>query len=117
MEGSLDRKGIPEAYKNLDVLVTPSTWYENSPITMSEALACGCPVICSDTAGMTDLVEDGVNGLTFPVGDSAGLASCIRRLFDEPGLLGKLRSQMKPIETTLEVASRIADLYETSLQR
>ena len=54
LNGPLDRDGVMRAYRELDVLVAPSMWYENSPITMSEALACGCPIICSDTAGMTD---------------------------------------------------------------
>src|SRR5207244_4008661 len=112
----LDRAGIIAAYKDLDVLVSPSTWYENSPITMSEALACKTPVICTATDGMTDLVEDGVNGLTFPIGDSAALAACIRRMVDEPDLLGRLRSGIKPIETTFEVATRIADLYRHAIQ-
>ncbi|HZS44969.1 MAG TPA: glycosyltransferase [Blastocatellia bacterium] len=115
IRGSLDREGVPQAYRNLDVLVVPSTWYENSPITMSEALACKCPVICSDTAGMTDLVEDGVNGLTFPVGDSAALAKCLRRLVEETGLLGSLRKNIKPIETTEEIATKISSLYRNAL--
>ena len=49
------------------------------------------------------------------MGDSAALAKCIRRLLDEPDLLPALRRQVKPIETTLDVASRIAGLYKESL--
>lgn len=110
--GTLERDRVADAYNQIDVLVVPSIWYENSPITISEALSHKCPVVCSDTAGMTDLIQHGVNGLTFATGESDALSDCLRRLVDEPELLPKLRGAVKPVETTQEISMRIVKVYE-----
>jgi len=110
--GKLERAEVASTYNAIDVLAVPSIWYENSPITISESLSMGCPVVCSDTAGMTDLVRNEVNGLTFPVGSNRGLAICLRRLAEEPGLLGRLRKGVRPVETTGQVIAQILQVYE-----
>lgn len=115
LSGQLNREELPAVYNELDVLVVPSLWYENSPITITEALAFGCPVVCSATPGMADLIQSEVNGLTFPMGDSQALASCLHRLVEEPGLLSRLRSQIQPVESTQDVALQIVRLYTTLL--
>lgn len=114
--GKLEREDVARAYSEIDVLAVPSIWYENSPITISEALSHGCPVICSDTEGMTDLIANGVNGLTFPTGDSSALSSCLRRLLTESELLPTLRSNAQPVESIAEIGSRIAEIYERILR-
>ena len=35
--GSIDHEDIAEAFANIDVLVVPSIWYENSPLVIQEA--------------------------------------------------------------------------------
>lgn len=111
--GKLEREKVAAAYSEIDVLVVPSIWYENSPITISEALSHGCPVVCSDTEGMTDLVQDSINGLTFPVGKSTALAGCLRRLIEDRSLLATLRSNVCAVESTDEIARLILKIYET----
>jgi glycosyltransferase involved in cell wall biosynthesis len=113
--GKLNRDEVVITYNSLDVLVVPSIWYENSPITVSESLSMGCPVICSDTAGMTDLVRNEENGLTFPVGSNEGLAKCLQRLVEQPGLLTQLRKGVRPVETTGEIVTEIEKVYESVL--
>jgi glycosyltransferase involved in cell wall biosynthesis len=111
IRGKLERDSVMQAYNEIDVLVVPSIWYENSPITISEALSLGCPVICSDTEGMSDLVKNGINGLTFPAGDKLALTKCLRRLTDEPDLLAGLRSRVRPVENSAQVAGLILEVY------
>ncbi|MDE2240079.1 MAG: glycosyltransferase, partial [Rhodospirillales bacterium] len=48
----------------IDVLAIPSTWYENSPLVLLNALASHTPVIVSDVQGMTEFL-DGGNGWSF----------------------------------------------------
>lgn len=110
--GPTNREDLRRTYDNIDVLVVPSTWYENSPITITEALAFKCPVVCSATPGMTDLIQDGVNGLTFPMGDRAALADCLRRLVEERELLDQLRSRIRPVESSLDIAGKVIRLYK-----
>ena len=111
--GPVSREALPMALAAMDALVVPSIWYENSPIVITEALACGVPVVCSDSPGNDDLVQDGVNGLTFKLGDASALAQCIKRLVREPVLRTKLRHGVRRPPTTGEVADQLLALYHS----
>ena len=55
-----------------------------------EALKSGRPVVGTRSGGTTESISDGVNGLLFPPGNAQELASALRRLATEPGLLARL---------------------------
>lgn len=65
-------------------MVVPSEWYENYPMSVLEALACGTPVIGSRIGGIPELVRDGQTGLLFEPGNAAELAAKIQFLLDHP---------------------------------
>jgi len=56
------------------VLCSDSEGLSNAII---EYLGCGRPVVCTDTGGNPELVQDGVNGFLVPVGDVSALANRI----------------------------------------
>ena len=89
--GVAARTQIGEILRNLDVVVVPSLWYENSPNVILEAFAYGVPVIASNLGGMAELVKHEMNGLLFPMGDAPALAKTLMRLFCEPELASRLR--------------------------
>lgn len=62
-------------------VVLPSEWYENAPMSVLEANACGKPVIASDMGGIPELIEHGRTGLIFPAGDVAALAELLKDVF------------------------------------
>lgn len=63
-----------------DVLLAPSR-FEGFMITAAEAMASGCVPVASCIRGVTDtVIEDGVSGLLFPVGDLDAAAIAVRRL-------------------------------------
>jgi glycosyltransferase involved in cell wall biosynthesis len=66
-------------------VVLPSRWYENLPYAVMEAFASSKAVVASRIGGIPEMVEDGVNGLLFPAGDSRALASCLRRMLADRG--------------------------------
>jgi glycosyltransferase involved in cell wall biosynthesis len=72
--GRLPRRQTQDMIKSARFLVAPSQCYENFPMGIAEAFACGVPVICSRLGGMQELVEDGRTGLHFTAGNSADLA-------------------------------------------
>lgn len=80
-------------FAELDALVVPSTWYENTPFVVLEAFAAGLPVIASDLGGLAEVVADGKNGLLFRVGDAGALRATIERLAGDPALYARLRPQ------------------------
>lgn len=94
--GRFERDEILGVLRGLDVLVVPSVWYENSPLVIREAFAAGVPVIVSRQGALTEMVQDGVDGLLFSPGDADDLARQMRRLLDDPELLPRLRQGVRP---------------------
>jgi glycosyltransferase involved in cell wall biosynthesis len=101
--------------RQVDWVVVPSIWWENSPLVIQEAFMAGRPVICSDIGGMREKVRDGVDGLHFRAGDPADLAATIRRACDTPGLWDRLRAGIRPVYGMDEHVARLTDLYRSLL--
>jgi glycosyltransferase involved in cell wall biosynthesis len=117
LHGAYSRAQLTSVLRNLDVIVVPSLWYENSPNVILEAFAHATPVIASDFGGMAELVEQEVNGLRFDVGNAADLARQLRRLVDEPGLLDRLTqgaAGTQPATIATEM-SQLLTLYDSIL--
>jgi glycosyltransferase involved in cell wall biosynthesis len=110
--GLFPREKLWEVLSGIDVLVVPSRWYENSPVVIYEAFAAGVPVIATDLGGMSEVVEDGKNGLLFGLNDERALTDCLRRLIEEPGLVGRLRVGVPPVKSVEESAVEMEGLYE-----
>lgn len=69
IEGFVTQEQLLDLLARADCLVLPST-YEPFGVVVMEAMASGLPVVLSDRVGSgTDLVEQGVNGWTFPSGN------------------------------------------------
>lgn len=98
-KGRFDNAKLSEVYAEIDVLVVPSVWYENSPITIHEAQLTKTPVLASDIGGMAEFVRDGIDGLHFRVGDAGDLAAKMRRFVKEPDLLASLSLDFPVVKT------------------
>jgi glycosyltransferase involved in cell wall biosynthesis len=70
---------LPMIYSTADVCVLPSI-EDGFGMAISEALACGCPVIVSTNAGGSELIVNGVNGFVVPAGDALAIVSALDRL-------------------------------------
>ena len=76
--GFVNQSALPAIYSGADVLVLPSDGLETWGLVVNEAMACGLPAIVSDAVGCgPDLIEPGVTGATFPLGDVAALAKAV----------------------------------------
>lgn len=78
MLGSLGPAAVRAEMQLAQVLVLPSIWYENFPLTLVEAYASGLPVIASRIGALAELVEHGETGLLFEPGDARGLADALQ---------------------------------------
>jgi len=96
---------------NLDVLVIPSRWAENSPNVILEAQAAGLPVIGTRLGGIPELVQHNRNGLLFTVDDPRDLAAQLQRVLDEPELLPFLRARALTVRSVDEEVDQICELY------
>ena len=67
-----------ELLKDARFMIMPAICYENFPMAIREAFACGKPVVASNLGAMAELVEDQKTGLLFEPGDHEDLAAKIR---------------------------------------
>lgn len=82
--GRLSRDRTLEEMRRARAVVVPSQWYENCPMTVIEAFACGRPVIATGHGGLLEMVEHGSTGLLFDPGDASGLAASLALAVSEP---------------------------------
>jgi glycosyltransferase involved in cell wall biosynthesis len=61
-------------FSEVDCIVVPSIWGENSPLVIHEAQACHIPVITANYGGMSEYVQHEVNGLLFDHRNTMDLA-------------------------------------------
>ena len=78
-DGAVPHEAVAELLASARALVLGSIWPENAPLVILEARAAGCPVIAPDIGGISELLEDGVDGWLYPVGDVAALAERMLR--------------------------------------
>ena len=104
---------LEKVLSEIDVVVVPSIWYENAPLTINEAFTASVPVITSNIGGMKELVRDGENGLLFEVGDSNDLTTKMQMIIDDPELLNKLQKgiKIKSVTPIDEHVRTIRELY------
>lgn len=78
--GLYDTAECQKAIARSVAVVAPSTWLEAFGLVVVEAMAAGVPVVAAGHGAFVELVEDGVTGLLHRPGESASLASRIRRI-------------------------------------
>lgn len=75
--------------------VIPSEWYENNPLSVIEALSLGTPVLGAKIGGIPELIEEGVNGMTFQSSNTQELAAKIEQMwaatFDYRSIAGEAK--------------------------
>lgn len=67
-------------HKNKQIAVVPTVGSEGTSLSLLEAMASKCAVICTDVGGLTNVVLDGYNGLVIPAGSSEALYIAIKKL-------------------------------------
>jgi glycosyltransferase involved in cell wall biosynthesis/SAM-dependent methyltransferase len=77
--GVLPDGELLRAYAGCDILVAPSR-FESFGLILLEAMRFGKPVVACAVGGMTDIVEDGGNGLLVPPGEAGALEAALSRL-------------------------------------
>ncbi len=112
LHGAYDNEVLPELLAELDIVVIPSLWYEAYCLTIREAFLAGVPVITANHGAMAEAVTDGVSGLLFEAGDSASLASALRRLVDDAGLRQRLAGQASRVRDEADAGRQLLELYD-----
>ncbi len=94
--GGVASEAVPNQLRRFDVLVNPSLtwrrgktqWKEQFGRSLVEAMACGVPVVGSDSGEIPNVIGDA--GMVVPEGSVAGLHAALERLMSDPELRCKL---------------------------
>lgn len=112
---------MPEVYRALDVLVLPSrsrpNWKEQFGRVLIEAMACGVPVIGSQSGEIPNVI--GEAGLLFAEEDVDGLRDLLQLLLDSPAERARLaeagRRRVLERYTMAHIARQTVAFYERLL--
>ncbi|MCK8516784.1 glycosyltransferase [Methylonatrum kenyense] len=102
--GSRDDVGNCLRYADIGVLCSESEGFSNAIV---DYMLRDLPVICTDTGGNPEAVENGVTGLLYPVGDVGGLAAALARLADDKALRGRLGENAGKVARTRFAVDRM----------
>ncbi|AFY65157.1 glycosyltransferase family 1 protein [Geitlerinema sp. PCC 7407] len=92
--GYLMGEELSTAYASADAFVFPSST-ETLGLVLLEAMAAGCPVVAAGSGGITDIVEDGVNGFLFDPRDERGAIAATQRLLASTEIRETLRQNAR----------------------
>jgi glycosyltransferase involved in cell wall biosynthesis len=99
--GHVSGSALENALRHASLIVIPSEWYENCPMSVLEAMAHGKPIVASDIGGIPELVVDGETGVLFRPGDRHALRAHLLHLMESPalrhsyGAAGRKRAEQK----------------------
>ncbi|UCD82056.1 MAG: glycosyltransferase, partial [Desulfobacterales bacterium] len=118
---TLPHETIPDVMKSLDLMVLPSlttpTWKEQFGQVLIEAMACGVPVVGSNSGAIPEVIGD--SGLIFSEGDAQALAKAIMELASDNALRSRLaakgRQRVNENYTHQIIAAKTAQLYRQIL--
>ncbi|HQS83348.1 MAG: hypothetical protein B7Y25_00305 [Alphaproteobacteria bacterium 16-39-46] len=117
-----DKISLPGSVKNIEEILAKAnlfifpSHYEGFPNALCEAMAVGLPVIASNCSGNIDIVQDGIDGRLFSIGDTEALTKISLELLQDPDQRVKLAQNAKKICDRFH-AERILDLWDQVIDK
>ena len=113
--GRYHHDDVARIFAGFHVLVVPSLWYENAPLTLNEAAMAGRAVITADHGGMREFAEN-FGAVMFRAGDAEDLRRGLERFVAEPNRVvegadypRRVRSVEDDADGTLEIYRRLTE--------
>jgi glycosyltransferase involved in cell wall biosynthesis len=109
--GHLSGDALKAKLRNASLVVVPSEWHENSPISILEAMAYAKPVVASRIGGIPELVKHGATGFLFEPKDARALSGQVKTLLGDSSLRARLgREARRIVETEYSIQKHGAAL-------
>jgi N-acetyl-alpha-D-glucosaminyl L-malate synthase BshA len=105
------QESVNELLPVADLMLMPSE-LESFGLAALEAMACRVPTIGTNVGGVPELIEDGVTGRLFPVGDTDAMADAAIALLNDPERLDEMGRAGRAFAQARYCSSRIIPLYE-----
>lgn len=113
--GHILDEDLPALYSSAELLVFPSL-YEGFGLPPLEAMACGCPVVSSNTSSMPEVLGDAA--LFFNPYDVEEMSLAIRQMLEDENLRSRFRQkglERARLFTFEEMTNRILDVFDLVL--
>jgi N-acetyl-alpha-D-glucosaminyl L-malate synthase BshA len=108
--------GVSDLLPLADLMVMPSE-LESFGLAALESMACRVPAIATAVGGVTELIEDGVDGRLFAVGDVEGMARASIDLLSDSAKYAAMACEARKTAQKRYCASRIIPQYEAYYER
>lgn len=112
--GRVPNNELPRYYNSFSVAVSLSR-NESFGVVAVEAMACGCPVVVSDTDGFKEVVMDRVTGFVVPVDEPEIAAVAVQKFIDDPTLRERMGNEgirhVKEMYSWDECVSKMISIY------
>ena len=119
--GFLSGEKLVEFMGNAKVLLVPSVWYENCPLSILEAQCMGVPVIAMNNGGMAELIKDGVTGTLVQTPTPKELAEKIKKIVENEEYYRGLKENLEKEKDNIFSVETYCDIllkeYEKLVKR
>jgi L-malate glycosyltransferase len=109
--GPVLHKDMPARYAEMDILILPS-FREGCSMAVIEAMACGLPVVASNSSSLPELVVDGLGGYLCEPGNTIDFANKINRLVNAPELRKEMGQYNRERAERLFSLDKMVKTYE-----
>lgn len=119
--GKVKQTVIADAYANSGICAVPSIWFDPCPLTSSEAISSGCPVVAFNVGGLGDVVINNENGLLVEDISEQGLYNALDSLLANREILktmsAKAIEKSRPYFRWERTAKEIIELCDKAAEK
>ena len=113
--GELDDAALDEQYLHADIFVLAS-YHEGYGMVLSEAIAHGLPIVCTDAGAMPQTVPEGA-GLLVRTGDPTALANALKSVIADTTQQANLQSAARNARMRIRSWKQAADEFSVLLHQ
>ncbi|MDP9054973.1 MAG: glycosyltransferase family 4 protein [Acidobacteriota bacterium] len=111
----LPRSGVPGVFSAMNAYLLTSR-VEGGPCTILEAMACGTPAVATQVGLVPDVIENGLNGFSAPVGDAHSLGEALLALASDADNARKISTRARATVTHHSWTRNLAPLGDLYLK-
>ncbi len=110
LKGFLTGDDLTSLIANSRVMILPSVWYENCPLTILETHSFGVPVITMNSGGMAELVDDGKTGVLVNEPTPESVAEAIKKCFEDEEYYNTLKQNCEKMRDQIIEVGEYCDI-------
>jgi glycosyltransferase involved in cell wall biosynthesis len=114
------QQNVVDYYWSSDIVVHNSIIPEPFGRVVTEAMACGCPIVAMMEGGPVDIIQHNYDGILIPPRNQGELMQAVRRLYHSPAermyLANNARASIRQKFSGEVIARRIVEIYEDVLR-